>query len=70
MVVLNGMSRFHLAALALQHARRDDPRTPELVARCESMTNEAVRYTREHLEDLPAIRDWTWSDGGSARGGR
>jgi xylulose-5-phosphate/fructose-6-phosphate phosphoketolase len=62
MVVLNGMSRFHLAKLALRRARRDDPHTPELVARCESMIEEAVRYTRAHFEDLPEVRDWTWSE--------
>jgi xylulose-5-phosphate/fructose-6-phosphate phosphoketolase len=62
MVVLNGMSRFHLASLALRRARRDDPRTPELRARCDAMIADAVRYAREHLEDAPEISDWIWSE--------
>jgi xylulose-5-phosphate/fructose-6-phosphate phosphoketolase len=56
------MSRFHLASLALRRARRDDPRTPELRARCDAMIADAVRYAREHLEDAPEIRDWTWTE--------
>jgi xylulose-5-phosphate/fructose-6-phosphate phosphoketolase len=62
MVVLNGMSRFHLASLALRRARRDDPRTPGLRARCDTMIADAVRYAREHLDDAPEIRDWTWTE--------
>ncbi|HVX40622.1 MAG TPA: phosphoketolase family protein [Gemmatimonadaceae bacterium] len=62
MVVLNGISRFQLAALALRYARPDDPRTRELIAECERQVRDAVHYTRTHLEDPPAIRDWTWSD--------
>jgi len=61
MVVLNGMSRFHLASLALHRARRDDPRTPALRARCDAMIADAVRYARENLEDAPEIRDWGWT---------
>jgi phosphoketolase len=26
------------------------------------MTEEAVRYAREHFEDPPEIADWTWSE--------
>jgi xylulose-5-phosphate/fructose-6-phosphate phosphoketolase len=68
MVVLNQMSRFHLAALALRHASLPSTRTAPLIATLERLTEEAVRYTREHLEDAPAIRDWTWS-GAPARTG-
>ena len=57
---------FYAGLLGLRLVKRtvnfDDPQTPELVARCESMIEEAVRYTREHLEDMPDIRDWTWSE--------
>ncbi len=62
MVVLNGMSRFHLVAQALHRARRDDPQTPSRIAFCDAKIAEAVRYSREHFEDLPEIRDWIWSD--------
>ena len=62
MVVLNAMSRFHLAALALQHAPLPHARVAELEAECGREIESAVRYTREHLEDPPEIRDWTWTD--------
>ena len=61
MVVLNGMSRFHLAALALRRARRDHPRTEELRARFSSMIDDAVRYSRDYLEDPPEIAEWIWT---------
>jgi xylulose-5-phosphate/fructose-6-phosphate phosphoketolase len=62
MVVLNGMSRFHLAALALKHAPLPRSRVTELTAECERQIHGAVSYSREHLEDSPEIRDWTWTD--------
>jgi xylulose-5-phosphate/fructose-6-phosphate phosphoketolase len=61
MVVLNGMSRFHLAAEGLRRARPGEPHTPALVDELRRMTADAVRYGREHLEDPPEIRDWTWT---------
>ncbi len=64
MVVLNGISRFHLASIALKYAWPDDPRTPERMAECERKIREAVEYTREYLEDPPEIRDWTWQETG------
>jgi xylulose-5-phosphate/fructose-6-phosphate phosphoketolase len=62
MVVLNGMSRFHLASLALRRARRDHPRTEELRGQLAWMIDEAVRYSRDHLEDPAEIADWTWTE--------
>lgn len=63
MVVLNGMSRFHLAALALRHAALPPARVAALTAELEARTDEAVRYGREHLEDPPEITNWVWGDG-------
>jgi len=62
MVVLNGMSRFHLAALALKHARLPAAMVDSLVADLNQRIDEAVRYAREHFEDAPAIRNWKWSE--------
>jgi xylulose-5-phosphate/fructose-6-phosphate phosphoketolase len=62
MVVLNGMSRYHLAAEALRRAARAQDRAPTLIAACESLIAQAVAYSREHLEDPPEIRDWAWTD--------
>jgi xylulose-5-phosphate/fructose-6-phosphate phosphoketolase len=59
MVVLNHMSRYHLAIEAVKRATR--PGMPIPLAELHSLIAKAVEYAREHLEDLPEIRDWTWS---------
>ena len=60
MVVLNGMSRYHLCIEALRRVR--DARAPKLVEACRDMLARHQRYVREHLEDIPEVRDWTWSE--------
>jgi xylulose-5-phosphate/fructose-6-phosphate phosphoketolase len=62
MVVLNGMSRFHLAAEALRRSPRMRGRAPGLIDECKSLVDRAVAYSKEHLEDMPEIRDWVWSE--------
>jgi len=61
MVVLNGMSRYHLAAEALRRSRRLFDAAPALIQTCETLITKAVAYTREHLEDPPEITNWTWT---------
>jgi hypothetical protein len=34
---------------------------PTLIAECEALIARATAYSREHLEDLPGIRDWVWT---------
>jgi xylulose-5-phosphate/fructose-6-phosphate phosphoketolase len=63
MVVLNGMSRYHLAIAAIQRASRIRPQAEELIAELHSLIAKAVQYSREHLEDMPEIREWTWPQG-------
>jgi len=64
MVLLNGMSRYHLAMEAL---KRIDPecraqdRAPTLISELEALISRAKTYYREHLEDPPEIRDWVWT---------
>ena len=36
-------------------------RAPGLIDACTSSIAKAVAYSREHLEDMPEIRDWVWS---------
>ena len=62
MVVLNSMSRFHLAAEAIRRLPRLSHRAPALIAECEAHIEESVAYAHEHLEDQPEIRDWVWTD--------
>ena len=61
MVVLNGMSRYHLALEALRRAparcRRARPSSRRTATRCSTRHH---AYVREHLEDMPEVRDWTW----------
>ena len=64
MVVLNGMSRYHLAAEALRRARRTSgsrpgDRAPTLISECKAAIARAVAYSRERFEDPPEVRDWT-----------
>jgi xylulose-5-phosphate/fructose-6-phosphate phosphoketolase len=62
MVILNGMSRYHLASLVIKHSRLAGDRIAELRAHLADRITTAMRYSREHFEDPPEIRDWTWTD--------
>jgi xylulose-5-phosphate/fructose-6-phosphate phosphoketolase len=61
MVVLNEMSRYHLALEALHRSRRRPEGADELEENCRAMLAAHHEYIREHLQDMPEIRDWTWS---------
>jgi xylulose-5-phosphate/fructose-6-phosphate phosphoketolase len=60
MVVLNRMSRYHVALEMLHRSRRRPAGADELEAHCGAMLTRHREYIREHLEDMPEIRDWTW----------
>jgi xylulose-5-phosphate/fructose-6-phosphate phosphoketolase len=67
MVMLNHLDRFHLVIDVIDRA-------PGLGVRAgglrQQMTDERLRlraYTREHGDDAPEVRDWTWPGGGQAR---
>jgi xylulose-5-phosphate/fructose-6-phosphate phosphoketolase len=60
MVVLNQMSRFHLVMEALHRSKRRLPGASELVTWCEEQLARHHAYVREHLEDMPEVRDWVW----------
>ena len=66
MVVLNGMSRYHLAAEALRragrtHGSRLGDSAPTLISECEAAISRVTAYSREHFEDPPEISNWTWT---------
>ncbi len=61
MVVLNEMSRYHLALEALRRSSRRPAGAHALAEHCEEMLARHHGYVREHLEDMPEIRDWTWT---------
>jgi xylulose-5-phosphate/fructose-6-phosphate phosphoketolase len=62
MVVLNGMSRFHLASLVVKYSGLPTERVAALRSDLSTRIDDAVRYSREHFEDPAEIRDWTWRD--------
>ena len=62
MVVLNEMSRYHLVLNALRRARRLAPGARALEHHCEAMLLRHHDYIREHFEDMPEVRDWTWPE--------
>jgi xylulose-5-phosphate/fructose-6-phosphate phosphoketolase len=57
-VVLNEISRYHLATLALQRANRSDIPTTLLIERCRSSSESATAYAHAHFEDPPKIANW------------
>ena len=62
MVVLNGVSRYHLCKLTMEFAPRVQALTPPLFQECDALLARHHDYVREHLEDMPEVRDWIWSD--------
>jgi xylulose-5-phosphate/fructose-6-phosphate phosphoketolase len=62
MVVLNQISRYHVAMAAIRRVPRVRDRTPALVAQCQAEIDAAVNYSRQHFEDPPEIQNWVWTD--------
>jgi xylulose-5-phosphate/fructose-6-phosphate phosphoketolase len=61
MVVLNEMSRYQLALDALEHIPRLRAQASDAIAMFEAKLREHHAYIREHLEDMPEIRNWHWT---------
>lgn len=61
MVVLNRMSRYHLAMEAMDRSRHELPGMAVLRDHCLSQLTAHTAYIREHFEDLPEIRAWKWT---------
>jgi xylulose-5-phosphate/fructose-6-phosphate phosphoketolase len=61
MVVLNKMSRFHLAIDALKHAPRLRSQASDAIEMFNRKLYEHNVYIREHFQDLPEIRNWSWT---------
>ncbi len=58
MTVLNKISRFHLVMDALNNARTTPRGAQELKTWCLAQLARHSAYVREHMEDLPEIREW------------
>ncbi|GHO48215.1 hypothetical protein KSX_63780 [Ktedonospora formicarum] len=62
MVVLNSMSRYHLCIEALRRSPRVRSLAAPLIQECNDQLSKHHAYVRSHLEDMPEIRDWVWTD--------
>jgi len=60
MVMLNDLDRFHLVIDVIDRVPGLDTRAAHLRQEMVDRRLEARAYTREHGDDDPAIRDWTW----------
>ena len=61
MVVLNRMSRYHLVLEALRRSRRVPENGLDLARYCRQMLDRHHDYVRANFEDMPEVRDWTWT---------
>jgi xylulose-5-phosphate/fructose-6-phosphate phosphoketolase len=61
MVVKNEMSRYHLCLDALKWSRRAVEHSDVLARHCREMIERHREYVVEHLDDMPEVKDWTWS---------
>jgi xylulose-5-phosphate/fructose-6-phosphate phosphoketolase len=62
MVIMNGMSRYHLAKLAIRFSPLAAERIAALTETLHGLIDAAVRHSREYFEDAAEIRDWRWTD--------
>jgi xylulose-5-phosphate/fructose-6-phosphate phosphoketolase len=61
MVVCNGMSRYQLCIEALGRAHRVPDAAESLLEYCNAQLKRHPGYIRQHLEDMPEVRDWRWA---------
>jgi len=61
MVLLNGMSRYHICIEALRRAPRVSSHAASLIPELENSITKASAYARTYFEDQPEISDWTWT---------
>ncbi len=62
MVVLNGVSRYHLCMLAMKQVPRLQNKVQPLIQECNDILHKHRQYVQEHFEDMPEVRDWTWTN--------
>ncbi len=61
MVVLNGMSRYHLAKSAMKRAVRFGSVAETYVDQLDELIKQSTAYAYEHFADPPEIANWTWT---------
>jgi len=61
MTVLNRVSRFHLAQLALQKMAQPPANAAAVIAECNERIEMHSKYVIEHMEDQSEIANWKWA---------
>jgi xylulose-5-phosphate/fructose-6-phosphate phosphoketolase len=69
MVVLNELDRFHLAIEAIERMSGLGVAAAPIKEQFRDALIEHSHYVRQHGEDMPQIRDWTWPYGRKAKTG-
>jgi xylulose-5-phosphate/fructose-6-phosphate phosphoketolase len=62
MVVANKLSRYHLAIEALHRVDRLRSQSAHVIDQFEMKLAKHHEYIEEHLEDMPEVKAWTWSE--------
>lgn len=62
MVVLNEMSRYHLAIEAVKRVNITPKCAEMFIDYCEGMLARHRQYICTYLDDMPEIKDWKWSE--------
>jgi len=62
MVVLNQMSRYHLAMEAVKRVPHFHQQADLFIAYCESKLKEHKIYICNYLDDMPEIKNWKWGE--------
>ncbi|WP_114558886.1 phosphoketolase family protein [Desertihabitans aurantiacus] len=66
MVMLNDLDRYHLVMDVIDRVPGLGSRAAGLRQQMADARLAARRWTREHGDDIPAVRDWVWPDAGDA----
>ncbi|WP_322098494.1 phosphoketolase family protein [Nakamurella alba] len=69
MVMLNDIDRFHLVMDVIDQVPTLGSRAAVLRQHMVDQRARARRYTREHGDDLPEVKDWVWPESGRERQG-
>ena len=62
MVMMNDLDRYHLVMDVIDRVPGLGARAAEVRQLMQDTRRRARAWTREHGEDLPEVRDWSWSD--------
>ena len=62
MVVLNQMSRYHLAMEAVKRVPIIHQCAEMFIDYCEGMLKHHHQYICAHLDDMPEVKDWKWTE--------